>query len=288
MRLVFNKLKSKIAQYLYAGNYPPGHYYSPIPDRKYVRTNEMDIFNSTTVKDVDLNEKMQLEFLKTSLQSYKNYPFPKERNDSFRYYSENPFFNYTDSLSLFFVLDRFKPKRIVEVGSGFSSACMLDVFDKHLKYQPHLTFIEPYPDRLKTLLGNHDTQNYRLLQCDVQGVSLSVYNELEENDILFIDSSHVSKVGSDLNHILFHVLPALRPGVIIHFHDICFPFEYPKEWIYDGIYWNEAYLVRAFLMNNSSYEVLLFNNFIWQTQTAWLTENIPTFHVGGSLYLKKK
>ena len=94
----------------------------------------------------------------------------------------------------------------------------------------------------------------------VQNVKLIEFEKLEPNDLLFIDSSHISKIGSDLNYLLFEVLPSLKPGVIIHFHDILYPFEYPYEWIEKGIYWNEAYLLKAFLMHNKNYEILLFND----------------------------
>lgn len=284
---VLNRLKSRIAKYLYSGNYAPGHFYSPIPDRSYVRQHENEIFDKVDIRDVDLNEKGQLNFLRESMSTYHKFPFQPQAVNGYRYYTENSFFNATDGLSLFLMLHRYMPKRIIEVGSGFSSACMLDTFDKHLGYHPSVTFIEPFPDRLRSLLGEADLKKHTLIESIVQQVPLSVFETLEANDILFIDSSHVSKVGSDLNHILFQILPVLKRGVIIHFHDICFPFEYPKDWIYEGIYWNEAYLVRALLMNNPAYEIVLFNHYLATQHRAWLAQEMPRFNSGGSLWLRK-
>ena len=87
---------------------------------------------------------------------------------------------------------------------------------------------------------------------------VATFKPLAANDILYVNSSHVSRAGSDLNHILFNVLPALAPGVVVHFHNIFRPFEYPADWIKMGIAWNEAYVLRAFLMFNDSFEILFF------------------------------
>ena len=165
-----------------------------------MKSNERAIFSEAVPQDIDLNEKEQLEFLKNAISSSRFYPFPAAQNPKYRYYSDNTYFNITDSLSLFLILDRYKPKRIIEVGSGFSSACILDTVEKHLRYIPHLTFIEPYAERLRSLLSTQDMNNCRLIENIVQQVDKSAFQDLNENDILFIDSSHISKVGSDLNY----------------------------------------------------------------------------------------
>jgi predicted O-methyltransferase YrrM len=181
-----------------------------------------------------------------------------------------------------------KPRCIVEIGSGFSSAVMLDTLDERNEGMTSLIFIEPYPDRLKSLLRDTDYQRCRIAEQRVQDVDTGIFSALEPGDILFVDSSHISKVGSDLNFILFNILPLLKAGVVIHFHDICYPFEYPRDWIYNGIFWNEAYLLRAFLMNNERYKVILFNHMLAQKSALWLKEKMPNFESGGSLYLIKK
>jgi len=113
---------------------------------------------------------------------------------------------------------------------------------------------------------------------------------LSSGDVLFVDSSHVSKVGSDVNHIFFHILPMLNPGVRVHFHDIFYPFEYPEEWIFAGRSWTEAYILRAFLQYNGSFEVELFPNYLMRFHEEFFKKAMPLCRKdpGGSIWLRKK
>jgi hypothetical protein len=96
----------------------------------------------------------------------------------------------------------------------------------------------------------------RLLELKVQDVQLAEFARLQAGDILFIDSSHVAKTGSDVLHLYFEVLPRLAPGVRIHVHDIFLPFDYPRRWVLDeNRSWNEQYLLRALLMYSSRFKV---------------------------------
>jgi Methyltransferase domain len=158
------------------------------------------------------------------------------------------------------MLRYLQPQKIVEIGSGYSSAVVLDTNELFLDHRIDCTFIEPYPDRLRSLLRSGD--RIRLIESRVQGVDFGVLTALEPGDVLFIDSSHVSKAGSDVNHIIFNILPRIRSGVYIHFHDIFYPFEYPADWISIGIAWNELYLLRGFLQNNHDYEIQFFSSFL--------------------------
>ncbi len=116
-----------------------------------------------------------------------------------------------------------------------------------------------------------------------------MFKKLEENDILFIDSSHVAKVGSDVMYEYFDILPVLKSGVIIHVHDMFYPFEYPEEWIKQGRAYNELYIVRALLMDSKKYKIIFFNDMMVKKyyekyQESWMG-NYPIF--GGSLWLQK-
>ncbi|PON13546.1 hypothetical protein C2W62_33810 [Candidatus Entotheonella serta] len=148
------------------------------------------------------------------------------------------------------MLRRQHPRRVIEIGSGFSSSVMLDVNDLFLDNSVQFTFIEPYPERLFEQFRDDDQQRHTVIEKPLQDVLLSLFRELSAGDILFIDSSHVVKIGSDVAYILFHILPALQSGVLIHFHDILWPFEYPEDWIFEGRAWNEAYVLRSFLQFN--------------------------------------
>ena len=107
-----------------------------------------------------------------------------------------------------------------------------------------------------------DKQNCSIIEESIQDISLDIFSELKKNDILFVDSSHVCKTGSDLNEIFFKILPLLPEGIYVHFHDIWWPFEYPSEWLLDNKWsWNEAYFLRAFLQYNNSFEIAFYNDY---------------------------
>lgn len=191
-----------------------------------------------------------------------------------RYSLKNEFFDYSDGFFLHAMIRHFKPKRIVEVGSGFSSAVMLDTNEMFFDNSIDLTFIEPYPYRLEANVK--PGEEIRLLEQNVQDVPTDVFTQLEENDILFIDTSHVVKTGSELNYLIFNILPLLKKGVKIHIHDIFFPFEYPREWVIDQKRgWNEAYLIRALLMYNKEFKIIAFNSFLEFHHRKILQEQFP-------------
>jgi predicted O-methyltransferase YrrM len=213
-----------------------------------------------------------------------------ERSDARRYYYTNDFYGYGDALIFRSMLKYLAPQRLVEIGSGFSSAVALDTRDA-FGLPRELTFIEPYPeDRLRDLLRPDDEARTRVLVNLVQDVPLEIFAVLEANDVLFVDSSHVMKTGSDLHHILFEILPCLRPGVVVHFHDIFWPFEYPAPWAVDQLRgWNEIYVLRAFLTGNADYEILLFNDYYAKLHAAEVKASAPLVarNPGGGLWLRK-
>jgi hypothetical protein len=122
----------------------------------------------------------------------------------------------------------------------------------------------------------------------VQDVGLERFRALQANDLLFIDSSHVGKVGSDVVHLLTRVLPLLQPGVLIHIHDLFWPFEYPEDWLMAGRAWNEAYVVQAFLQFNAAFEIVWFTSYLEHCHTETLHRQLPLTarDQGGSLYLR--
>lgn len=229
-------------------------------------------------------------FAKTYFQSV---PFTDELQDGYRYYFVNKYFIHADATTLYCMMRHFRPKQIIEAGSGFSSAVMLDTNERFLNQSVKFTFIEPYPERLYSLLTPADRLKTTIFEKTLQDIPVEYFEQLEENDILFIDSTHVSKTGSDVNYFLFEIFPRLRPGVIIHVHDVFYPFEYPKAWVIDGngrFGWNEAYILRAFLMYQDKFEILFHNDFLQTFHADWLTQNMPTYATrgrGSSIWLRK-
>lgn len=270
---------------------PPGHFYSSLPDLDEVKKDENRIFHYCP-KDfpgVDLNWEKQLALLDAFHLYYEQMPFKQDKQDSLRFFFNNTAFGGGDAFFLYAFIRHFQPKRLIEVGSGNSTCLILDTNDVFFEGGISVTAIEPFPELLFSLLKEEDKTKIEVLSCRLQDVLLSRFKELEAGDILFIDSSHVSKVGSDVNYIFFDILPALQNGVVIHIHDIFAPFEYPVEWVYEGRGWNEVYLLRAFLQYNSAFEVLLFDEMLANRFREKLRTEMPLcLERTGSFWLRKK
>jgi len=289
-------VKKKYKHYtLYNANmaFAPGHFYSTIVSITDIKKRAKSIWPEmlpVSIDGINLNTKEQIRIVSSLSRFYDENPFIKEQPiDDLRYNIDNGFFSYSDGIILHAFIRYLKPKNILEVGSGFSSALMLDTNDVFFKSEIQLTFVEPYPDRLNKLLKQEEDKNVRILKRKVQDVDITHFNELNANDILFIDSTHVSKCGSDLNHIVFNILPVLNDEVYVHFHDIFYPFEYPKEWVYNGYNWNENYFIKAFLMYNTDYEIVCFSDYLHK-QHPEVFKNMPLAYrnTGGNLWLKKR
>jgi hypothetical protein len=270
---------------------PAGHFYSPLPDLAEVAARSAVLFRPEipTCPGINLREHAQLALLEQLSAFYAELPFPQTPDHTTRYYYENDFFSYGDAIVLYAMLRYQRPQRVIEIGSGFSSAVMLDVNDRFFDASIQFTFIDPYPARLLQLLRRNDRQTQTILPQPIQEVSLDSFHSLAAGDIVFIDSSHVVKIGSDVAHLLYHVLPALPAGVIIHFHDILWPFEYPQAWVYEGRAWNEAYVLRAFLQYNDTFEIVYFNSYMGYHHADIVHEKMPlcSKNPGGSLWLRK-
>jgi hypothetical protein len=267
---------------------PAGHFYSAISSLEDREAYANSKGGEIEISGININESGQFELLKKFKCSYEECQFPENKVEDFRYYYQNSAYSYTDSIILYSMLREFYPKTVIEIGSGFSSCAMLDVSDKFANGEIKFTFIDPYPELLLSLLNASDNKN-SIMVARVQDVDLKIFRSLQENDILFIDSTHVSKIGSDVNTIIFEILPRLKKGVYIHFHDILNPFEYPKEWVYNGIFWNEMYILRAFLMFNETYSIQYFNTYTLE-KFGMEIESLPLFkkNVGGCIWLKKE
>lgn len=286
-----NKLKSQLNAYRKNMMFPPGHYYSPIVSVPEIKKNEHRIWKQdipNNIPGIDLNVDSQIQLMDKLCDYYSEIPFKAEPKESLRYYYKNDYYSYTDAILLYTILRHFKPKRIIEVGSGFSSAVMLDTNEHFLEENIHLEFIEPNPKRLYSIFNEKDKENIKVYENLVQFMPISKFKELQAGDLLFIDSSHVAKTGSDLNYILFDILPNLNPGVLIHFHDIFYPFEYPRAWVFSGRNWNENYILRAFLMNTSAYKIMLFADYL-HTKHTDIFSKMPLAYrnTGGCLWLEK-
>lgn len=278
----------------YQTMWAPGHYYSAIPDKQTgldstTRAQNPDI----KINGIRLNDEAQLSLLDELIPFMKASTFRnEEKNAQHRFFNKNGIYGFSDALVLESMIRHLKPKRIIEVGSGFSSALMLDVNEKYFDNKIDLEFIEPYPERLYGLLSEQDKKRVVLRIQGVQYMDLNVFRSLGDKDILFIDSTHVAKTGSDLLYLFFEVLPVLQSGVFIHFHDIFNNFEYLPDHFHwaPGFAWNENYFLRSFLMYNEQYEVVLFSHYLDSKYKNRILEKMPDYPAltGGQFWMKKR
>jgi hypothetical protein len=174
---------------------------------------------------------------------------------------------------------------MVEVGCGHSSLLSADVNRNYLGLGTEITCIEPYPpDFLQEPLPGIS----RLISERVEEVGFEPFLALEKGDILFIDSSHVSKTGSDVNFLYLEVIPRLAKGVLIHIHDIFIPQEYPSDWVLgEERSWNEQYLLRAMLMYSNGFRVLFGSHCATCFFPELVTSVFGGDYGGGSFWIEK-
>ena len=270
--------------------FPIGHFYSPISDPADLRAREAQIWN--TIDDMPglkLNLVGQLALLKDLAPYIADIDWTVDQpTDPTRYFYGNDQFPILDAEFLYAILRHFKPKAFIEVGSGWSSLITAEVNRVYLDRTVSFSCIEPYPRQF--LIDGVDGITH-LVRKKVEDVELCFFDQLSSGDILFIDSSHVSKTGSDVNYLFFEVLPRLKPGVMVHIHDIFLPDEYPRVWVIDqGRNWNEQYLLRAFLQFNMAWEIMWASHFMGTRHTAATQATFPRYPKlggGGSIWLRR-
>jgi predicted O-methyltransferase YrrM len=268
---------------------PPGHFYSPVPTMNEIEVQQDRIFRPADhLEGLDLNEEAQLAFLKTLAPLMNDESLNVEPQPDRRYFTNNDFYAQGDGYILQALLRHVRPARYLEVGSGWTTALALDTNDRWLDSRLRITCIEPKPDHLNRLLRPGD--DIEVMVSQVQDVDVERFKELEPNDVLFIDCSHVVKTGSDAHHLITRILPLVPAGVYVHIHDIFWPFEYPKIWVDEGRAWTEGYLLHAFLLFNPAFEIVLFNDWLTKQHYDFMVGQVPALApgAGGALWLRRR
>lgn len=273
--------------------FPNGHFYSPVVDPDSIRSREGEVWDGRVdVLGIDFDKEGHHRILAEVFPKWIgdfNYPYEQaEALDAAGrqgFFLANDQFSNIDARTLFVFLREFKPRRVIEVGSGFSSLLMADVKRRFLDPSTALQCIEPYP---RSFLRDPD-YGFELVESKVEHVPLQFFESLSAGDILFIDSSHVSKTGSDVNYLMFEVIPRLPAGVLVHVHDIFLPHDYPYEWVVtNNRSWNEQYVLQAYLMFNPKARIVFGSSYAHHVlpaeAQAALGEGVPTF--GGSLWFR--
>ncbi len=274
--------------------FKPTHFYSPLPDIDLVKTNIKRWYHEGSSEGIDWNIAEQLYLLK-ALEQFNTENRYLPDFDTINAQGFGHGYGEVEAHILYRMIRHFKPKKIIEVGSGVSSFFMLKAIQENNKTnstKTNLICIEPYSTT--KLIELAEKRNLVLHQSQVQDIDISLFKQLSENDILFIDSSHISKKDSDVDYLYLEVLPNLSKDVIIQIHDMPFPFPaIPKEhYLFDTyLFWNESALVKAFLLFNKAVKVIMCQSFLHYNHPEELKKVIeiydPRVHFPSSLWLKK-
>jgi hypothetical protein len=265
----------------------PVHFYQPIPDTRAIPETIWD--RPSELAGLDMNDAVQLDLLRNCFpkfrDEYEQLP-SAPTGDPRQFHFNNGRFDGTDALVTYCMVRHFRPRLIIEIGSGYSSLISGQAASKN--GDSSLICIEPFP--LDFLVKGFPGLR-SLIEKKVEDVELEFFSQLKTGDILFIDSSHTVKIGGDVNYLFLEVLPRLNPGVIVHVHDIGFPFDYRREWVMDELrFWTEQYLLQAFLAFNSQFEVLICNSYLGYRYLEDFKATFPTSPCwgGGSFWMRRK
>jgi hypothetical protein len=204
------------------------------------------------------------------------------------FFPKNPNFCGGDADILYSLVRKLQPRTVIEIGSGYSTLVVEHALRKNEgdgKSCKHIC-IEPYE------MGWLESTGVEVLRSPVENIAADVFESLAPDDLLFIDSSHVVRAGGDVNYLILELLPTLAPGVIVHFHDIFSPNDYPRQWTDEkALIWAEQYLLEAFLSGNHDWEIVLAANFLCHSNRKRLSDRLPLMEADaepGSIYIRRK
>ena len=256
----------------------PVHYYSPVVDLRQLEATRTQWARRSDMPGIEWNPDHQLEAMREICLRFQ----PEYRDN--RVFAEavsqhfGPGYGPIEAQALHAVVRHLQPARIIEVGSGVSTACMLAAArmnEERGGRRAAVTCVEPYPSARLRELGAEG--RIELMERPVQRVAPEVFEALARGDLLFIDSSHTVKTGSDVNYLLLEVLPRLRSGVLVHMHDIFFPFDYTPLTLRTLWHWNETSLLRAYMIHNARIRTLFCMSLMHHDQPDELRKIFPGY-----------
>lgn len=254
----------------------PDHYYRPFLDPQKLPA---DFWTSrSSLVGLTLNTDEALSWAETKLVEYFQelrsfLPINKEDNPDSRLYLVNGTYMAVDAHMYYALIRHLRPKRIIEVGAGFSTLFAYEALKRGNSFDhTQLHVVEPYPE---AIIKEGLESIAKVRREFVQDVQLAFFDQLEAGDILFIDSTHVVKEGNDVLYLYLEVLPRLKPGVYVHVHDINLPEPYPSCYLDYGWFWNEQYLLQAYLINNSRVKILWPGNYLMCVEPKRMLKLFP-------------
>ena len=232
----------------------PKHYYTPVPDCTWLRENEPLWIGRSSLDGIHWDLAEQFAWLQDVCQPYYGEVAGLKSYYSFTQNGSGPGYGEIESQVLHCFVRRFAPANIIEIGSGVSTMCMLEAAgfnQRDGKCAPRITCVEPFPSQ-----NLRQRKEVELIPQFCQQVPLSLFDRLSAGDLLFIDSTHAVKVGSDVMRIYLEIIPHLPAGVFLHIHDVYLPYAYPRDVFSMPYWWQETALLMALLTNNSRLSVL--------------------------------
>ncbi len=270
----------EIFRHCYGLPFPPTHYYSPLPDLPAVKKKLARWYKESSSPGIDWNLGEQIELAEKIAQ----YAHELGSLPTFAQVTQNGYgqgYGEVEAHVLYMMMRHLKPSAVVEVGSGVSTFYTLSALRMTREKDgvaPRMTCVDPYPSsQLRELVS---ARHIQLRACEVQDIEFGVFQELSANDVLFIDSSHVSKKDSDVDFLYLEVMPRLRKGVVVHIHDMPFPMPTVPQAhpLFDTyLFWNEASLAKAFLLFNTAFRVTMCQSYLHHTKPEVLKRLAPVY-----------
>ncbi len=284
-------------------NILPQHFYSTIPDIRYLKQNDFWLGRGSMigVEMNSLDEQLQLAKTCCAVEKHRELSLKNIYGKAVSENGEEGGFGVVEAEFLHCFIKFYKPKKIAQVGCGVSTAVILNAASE-INHSIELTCVEPYPSQY--LSDKNNANEISLIVKKAQEVDIEVYTQLSEGDMLFIDSTHAVKPGSEVNFLMFEILPRLKKGTVVHFHDIYFPFDYGRNLLSNDLFfWQENSLLHAFLIGNKKFKIMIcqsmlhykwtnelreiFTNYIPQENYYGLAKGkIAGKHFPASVYLK--
>jgi hypothetical protein len=257
------------------------HYYLPIPQEADLNSKFWE--KRSELVGLEMNDTYAIGLLDSVFPLYldefrSSFSIHKSPADPAQFYLINSSFMAIDAHVYYIFIRHFKPKQIVEIGAGNSTVLAAAACRQNRKEngeEPRLTAIEPFPN---ALLSEGSPGLSQLIKQKVEDVNLELFSSLQSGDILFIDSTHVLRSGGDVQLEYCEILPRLAPGVLVHIHDISLPKPYPRVYFENQLYWNEQYLLQAFLCFNSRFEVIWPGNYMILKYPERVCNTFPEYH----------
>jgi hypothetical protein len=256
-------------------NILPNHYYVPIADLQHLSEKKKFWARPSSLAGIDIDEESQLKFLHENI-----LPFQKEYIGSNNYRKAvegqfGPGFGFIESQALHGFVRATKPRRIIEIGSGVSTYCMLKALEANYsetKERFDVTCIEPNPRRFL-----RQNTSIKLIESPLEEVDFSIFDNLSSGDFLFVDSSHAIRTGGDVLSIYLEIIPRLRSGVNIHIHDITLPYNYNRDVLNSMFQWHETAMLQSLLVNNRMIKILFCMSYLHYRTPDGLKRVFPEY-----------